>query len=869
MTFQSGSAISYYILDISDAERKAAQLRSLYQGIRQDAASLSQPIVAPTSNNGSVAKPLQDAAKAATLYSTATQQLIADTVALGASQGLTNDQINSELAAMSRAALAAGNYAAANELIEASLGKEAEILPINTKEHEKAAQAIEREANADLRLAETQARALRASGDQTGALRLLTNARQNATNASEQAIASADVQIASLEKTATVSGAATNALGALVNPLVLIGAAAVAATAVFKSFDDALSAQTAINEQRVAFDGLIGNISQGNIILDKAITSTRDYGITAKQTTEAFKDLAPYIRDSTSSVDAQTGALERISTLNPAAPAQALASAIEGINSGRIVTLRRELGLTAPEATKLVTEVKQGKDVFIALNEVLDKQGFTLQVAKDRMQGYGGAEREAQLAGENLQKSEAKFALGPGLALKKAETFSLNYVTELLSGNVNILTGNLDTLANAGYNPVNIITAKAVDINGAFINKIEELTSGTFPKLTLGIDAVYKGYTDIFGVQTKLPTATDKATQGLQREADADDRYTGATYKAVTATDALTTAQYAQARAALVDQRAGERSGGLFDTLAETTSFYDKQHVASATAAQDAKTLQSAELNYAKATNNTVEERKILNAQLKAANGDHAEELNIKAQIAQLDNQKTKAPKGLSGLDRTEITLAGTLQQQLDEVNRRLENGKLTQLQRNQLLIDQEKLQTKINDAVQKERDLQIGIGLDQVHDAQKRIEETTELAGLQRAEKDSRFDATQQQAIRLREQEILLDQQKRANDLSKAQTQLNNDVHQTGVGAAQAVTTAAQTAIPVSQLPPIGSGVPATSQGVPQAGLSTGEKITINLTVNVDKNGIPTAIQPNPAIALNLIAKSLGVQVASGIVQP
>ncbi len=283
--------------------------------------------------------------------------------------------------------------------------------------------------------------------------------------------------------------------------------------------------------------------------------------------------------------------------------------------------------------------------------------------------------------------------------------------------------------------------------------------------------------------------------------------------------------------------------------------------------ASSTKSLLDAQISYAEATKDTVTARRLLNEELKNAAGDTQAELAIKTRIANLDKQKTGTAggKGLTGLDRSEIKLAGDLQQQLDEVNRRLESGHLTQLQRNQLLIDQAKLQEQINSAVQKEADLQNTIALDQVHNAQKTNEENAELIGLRRAENDSRFSAAQQIAIRLREQEILLEQQKRSNDITKEGAELQQTLTKTGVGASSVPPGATIAPPGVSQVPPIGSGLPVTASGVPQVALTNESKPVINLTINIDKDGRAVVTPADTGVTLRLIGNAFGAQVASG----
>lgn len=845
MTYQSGNSISYYILDISDAERKAAQLRSLYQGIRQDAASLSTPVIAQVNGSNTQAQ-VSALAKQTAVTATAqsaTQLLIATTVELGAAAGKTTEQINNELAALSRDALAAGDLVAANELIDASLGIMAEQLTVVAVGHEKATISAEAQANAELRLAQTQARELKASGDSVAALQLLTNARNNATNASEQAIATANVQIAGLEKSATATGAFNAQLGSLLNPVLLVTAALGAGVAVVHQFSDALEFKANLDELIASNKLLLQGTRNTTVAFRDATEFADKYKLTQQETNEAISESIPVIRQSTSNMEDILSVFTRLTILKPGKTFNDASRAIGELQAGNVVSLERIFNILPDDANRMKKEIEGGADAVQVLSKYLNDVGVGTRALELRAQGLKGAYRDAANEAENLKKAEADLAASHGaLTVTKTETGFIQALTADLSG-----TGDL-----AGANRVFLsVLLKTGDLTQALDEKAKFLTASMRD-------------------QAAAATSTSGA---IYRSADADDRLASSANNAAIYVDKLTTAQYAQNKASLEDQRIGERSAGLFDNLNQLTSFKDKQHDAAKQQyddnqqrLQDAKDLQNAELSYASATNNTARQRQILNDQLKAAKGNAVEELNIKSQLAQLDKQKESKPtKGLTGLDRTDIKLAGDYQDQLTEVNRRLKDGHLTQQQRNQLLLDQIDLQNKINDAVQKEKDLQIGIGLDQVHNQQKNIEEARELSGLHHAENDSRFSAAQQQAIRLREQEILLDQQKRSNDLTKEQAELEKTVKLSGKDVTQGATGLSQGVFPASQVPPIGSGLPTTPQGAIPVSFAQGTPLTINLTVNVDKDGIPTAIQTDPSVALNLMANAFSTLASSG----
>lgn len=839
MTYQAGSAVSYYILDISDAERKAASLRSIYQGIRQDAASLSTPVVnnsnAVGSTNAYSTALTQLTVKSAATAS-ATQTLITSTRELGVAQGLTNDQINAQLAALSRQALAIGDVNAALELEDAALSKDTANVALNEKEVQKLAKALELQANRELQLAQSNARTLRASGDQAGALQLLTTARNNATNASAQSIATANTQIASLEKSATAAGAFRAQLGLLANPLVLFTAGVGIAVAAAHSFQEALDFKATLDELNASNAILLRGTRNVSQAFDEAENFANKYKLTEKETSEAISESIPVIRNSQSSLEDVLSVFTRLTILKPGKTFNDASRALGELQAGNVVSLERIFNILPDDANRMKQEIQGGADAIQVLSKYLESVGVGTEALELRAKGLKGEMRDAAIAAEQLQKAQAEFAAGPGLVLLESRINITRDATKLLQGDFQGLNNILIDTGISGANPlINALTTyntKAIDVGKSTLTWLGILKAvpDTLQNVTIKtydqVAAFDEDRIAIGKLQIALGGLKDAGDQAKQFSAD-------------------------------LSRTRGESTAAL--SLSGQVN-QEKQQI------QNAKDLRQAQLNYAQATNNTTEQRRLLNQELKEAAGNEAKELNIKAQIAALDKQKIVKPvPGLTGLDRTEIKLAGDLQEQLNEVNRRLAAGHLTQQQRNQLLIQQQQLQEKINDAVQKERGLQNDIALDAVHDQQKRLEEEHELSGLRRAETSNRFSATQQQAIRLREQEILLTQQKRANDLTKEGYDLSKTLTETGITPSQAGLGAPQAGIPISQLPPVGSALP-VGIGVPvPVAFAPGQSTVVNLTVNIDKDGKATVTKFDPGVTLNLIGNAISVQAASG----
>jgi hypothetical protein len=366
--------------------------------------------------------------------------------ALGKSSAETSTSTSTTLASVrAEASLAAtlGDRTRAIELLEAALGQQAtrttEVINVERQLATIENQAIttaQREADVRLRVAQADARALAVKKDYAGALALLTEAQATNANASAGTLATVGAQVSQYEAVGTATGALSTQLSALLNPLALAAVGFGAAAKAIGSFGEALDLIGKIQEERTAFGGILGDFANGNAILDEATKRTRAYGFTQKETTDAFRDLAPVIRESTSSTKDQAEALARISVLKPEDPVRALTGAIEGIKTGRFRELSKELGLSASEQASLKAQVDSGKDAFLALNDVLDRHGITLKVAADRMDGYEGATRRAGQAQEDLQKAEGKFAAGPGLAILNQRIKITNDATDAFSGSL-------------------------------------------------------------------------------------------------------------------------------------------------------------------------------------------------------------------------------------------------------------------------------------------------------------------------------------------------------------------------------------------------------------------------------------------------
>jgi hypothetical protein len=322
--------------------------------------------------------------------------------------------------------------------------------------------------------------------------------------------------------------------------------------------------------------------------------------------------------------------------------------------------------------------------------------------------------------------------------------------------------------------------------------------------------------------------------------------------------------------------RARGREGGLSDRTGTDTSkkpaskeFLEgverhNQEAAAAAktaaeeAAAEAKRIADAQFQYELSAAKTTADKIALYKKRLAQTTDKAERLNLQTQINNLQNTggRGKADpqaRGLGALAQDRIDLAGTEQQQLAEVNRQLAATNLTEHQRNTLLEKRLKLEESIKDAILAQQQANVDAQLKTVQDAQARLKEAREAAGLNRALAGGKLTAEQQQAVGLRLQEIGLEQEKRRLDISGAETKaggltpINGGAIPQFAGAAGGpVPTGAPGAMPNPFVAP---------QAVPGAfsPVVASAPVTVNITLTVDSAGRVSATT-GPGVLLNLL---------------
>jgi hypothetical protein len=134
----------------------------------------------------------------------------------------------------------------------------------------------------------------------------------------------------------------------------------------------------------------------------------------------------------------------------------------------------------------------------------------------------------------------------------------------------------------------------------------------------------------------------------------------------------------------------------------------------------------------------------------------------------------TSSNKGLGASDRTDLSLAQAglegvdrLQARLDEVNKKLESGRLTEQARKQLTVEKLELERKIGDALDKQRDAALDAQILAIKDRQERRQEQRRLEGARRRQASGEFSEREKLDAADVAELIPLEQEKRRREIA------------------------------------------------------------------------------------------------------
>jgi hypothetical protein len=762
LTYDAGSARATYTISLADFEKQIARAKQLYADLAKAAAIKPPPLPAAALSSSAGATTNANAQKRA----------------LDALR-------NSEIAA----ARAAGDHAGALKLIEAELGR--------------ASQGTVRYNQLLAQQSRAQAAAARAGGGlgTAGGLPILPRTVENF-------------------GTAAIDQFKSGLLG-IVGPAAVAGASIAAISATVESFKRAFTFKAELDATNLAIRTNLEGVRDSSAVFQEAAKFADKYRLTQKETADILTSSTDILRVSTASVGDLESALLRLQSRDVSKPISEAARALRELNSGDVTSIKELFNVPAREALRMKNEIANGGDAVLVLNGYLERAGVGMGVLENRAKGAAGAMNEQRIAQENLVIAQAKIASSAG------GIFFVQGLTRQYQGLANLLNGDALAGLQATGRELQISAAGALayaaataqgksaaeaqaiadQASAAAANSFADAQrnggGGTFElvdALKQSDDALSKDAVD--KLASTIKTA-ELAFQQSQLEADslaavngllgAGDQALIMAKKYGIATEQAQFLIDAQARigaaAGLAEQRAGERAPGAsgsaernaVDELRAQRTFArlgqpekDRQ---AAKAKQDAEALAASQARLEESTAITAAQKialakRRLNATTNEADRNDAQ-ANLNTLLAQQSKvSKTGTSKGISVLDQDQIQAGENLRDQLATVNQLLEKQNLTAHQRNDLLEKRRKLEEQITDEINRQAEASIDAQLGIVQDAQKRLKEAREVAGLQKKIDSGSLSDRNAQSAGLRIQEITLLQQQRAMEIQKDQRQ-------------------------------------------------------------------------------------------------
>jgi hypothetical protein len=760
------------------------------------------------------------------------------------------------------------------------------------------------------RLADSQRRAALAAADHAGKVQILNTALQGTSHGTiqynnllaqkfraEQAAERASQSYAS--KLFDVKGALVGMVGAFG----VANLAGMAFNAVVGEVKEGFELAKTLDTNRRALGAFIGDQTRANRTLQDASAFGRQYGFTQREISDAVASSSLLIKQSNAPIEQIIGTLARLQQLNPRETFEGASFAVKELASGDITSIAERFNISRKAAHDMADQIKAGADVFQVLDAYLTKTGITLDTLKVRMDGAAGASRQLLQAQEDLALATAEFAEGPGVKLIQVQTDATRGFTRLLGGaggtaaiyrvlqqTADELTGSQERLGQSTRQEANAVQfssdayavaeraqAKAADAAKVYAEAIQTSASQ---------DLVATAKSDeLKAAKERLAAQAQVAAERLIELGTIGAAEAARLAASSSNVDVLTAAYYrlAQGRAAaqqeavnqqaFEDQRAGERSGGQFDTQNQV----DREKARARTVANTQRTLAEAQRENAYAAATTAGKYAILRAELAKLTPGTVEYVKKQGEIAatqrQLASEQEAAAKRAGTAarkDAKEAEREAKAQEKADlsllDTEDRLvaEREKLAKLnpasvEYKQTLKEIKDLEEKIADEKERQNKAAIDARLSAIDDRKDRRKEERELAQARRVLASGSTSAEQRAAAQDVLERIPLERAKRQQEIAR---QIRDAGGTVAPGA-----TAARPGLPA--VPGVATVPGVAGAGGVAVGAAAVGGVVLNLGVQVllDGHEVAAVIHPtvNDGVILNLRAGLQAARAAGG----
>jgi hypothetical protein len=157
----------------------------------------------------------------------------------------------------------------------------------------------------------------------------------------------------------------------------------------------------------------LNSVDRGNRVMEGAIQFGRQYGFVQQEMTQAASTLAPQIRLSNVALEKQLEIVARLTSRQPSQGFEGAAFAIGELAAGDIQSMRDRFNIPGEAARRMKADVEAGMDVFVVLDQTLNRLGVTNEVLGQRMEGTNGQVRTLA-AGWDQYRVALGEALGAG-----------------------------------------------------------------------------------------------------------------------------------------------------------------------------------------------------------------------------------------------------------------------------------------------------------------------------------------------------------------------------------------------------------------------------------------------------------------------
>lgn len=289
-----------------------------------------------------------------------------------------------------------------------------------------------------IRTAQAQARAMAAEGDRAGAIRVLTEAQNNARGISEQTNYQIAAQITNLQKGASVveqyGAAVQSSMLSIVGPMAVTTAAISAAIGVVNSFKEAFQFDAELDTNTKSIEIQLRGVRDSGQAFQEADAYAEKYKLTQQETNEAMIASIPVIRNSTSSMEEILGVFDRLQIRQPGKTFQDAARALGELQAGQVVSIEHMFNVPANDANRMKQEIQDGGDAVQVLSKYLSDSGVGMDALKAKTEGATGALKDYAKAREDLEIAQGNFAKGPGVNILGAESTVVSDAARALGG---------------------------------------------------------------------------------------------------------------------------------------------------------------------------------------------------------------------------------------------------------------------------------------------------------------------------------------------------------------------------------------------------------------------------------------------------